>query len=311
MIMANSHNDEMQGNDALELALGLGYGFIEIDTYLARNPDSAQSDENKGTELNRNFTLLAGHDVKDLKSSRTLKKYYFDPLLNILDKNNKNRTLVSNGTGNVWKGIYKNDSDKEVTIFIDMKRDGELIWPYLLDLLQPFISKDYLTYYNVSSSEWSYGPLKIIGTGLTPLNRVYYSSIRYVFYDAPLTKLNKPFKIEKSLDGPEVNNIEWDKTISPIASSKLPLKYIISTFFSFKSNTNKGNCKLKSIHLIAREKGIQSRWWGYSNNPNWLKVKLWNVLRNSGQDILNTDYLIQSKNWLNDREKQTRNLYKC
>ncbi|WWC66002.1 uncharacterized protein I303_108624 [Kwoniella dejecticola CBS 10117] len=342
MIIANSHNDEMQGSNALQLALSLGYGFIEIDTYLGKNPDvvapsTSQSaftfdsanpgkgNDNKitldmgsgsesglglGSGLDPSFALLAGHDLKDLKSQRTLKKYYFDPLLNILDKRNVNRTSGSNDTG--WKGIYENDSDKKVTILIDMKRDGDLIWSYLLELLHPFISKGYLTTYNVSSSQWSHGPLNVVGTGLTPLSKVYHSPIRYIFYDAPLTKLNAPFDIPDSIDGPAVRNVQWDNTISPTASSKLPLRYIVSSFFSLgRSNEGKGMCKLKELHSIAREKGIQSRWWGYPNRPNWLKVRIWNLLWESGQDILNTDYLVQSKIWLDDRANKTRNLERC
>ncbi|OCF73326.1 hypothetical protein I204_06558 [Kwoniella mangroviensis CBS 8886] len=323
VILANSHNDEMQGGNALNLALSLGYGFIEIDTYLGPTPAPALSPKlgysssnfstpSSNSTLDPSLTLLAGHDLEDLKAQRTLKKLYFDPLLDILDRNNRNSTAA----GDAWTGIYEKDRTKEVGILIDMKRDGELIWPYLLDSLQPFISKNYLTYYNTTSSTWHHGPLVIIGTGSTPLSKVYYQDVRYIFYDAPLLTLHNPIIIPESEDGPSLN-VEWNKEISPMASSKLPFKYyfsIIPFFFSHASSRGKKNtmrCRLQRYTSTAQEKGIKSRWWGVIATPNWLKVKMWEVLWETGQDVLNTDDLIQSKLWLENKRGKDRNLDRC
>ncbi|WWC92664.1 uncharacterized protein L201_007623 [Kwoniella dendrophila CBS 6074] len=352
---ANSHNDEMQGVNAFQLALSLGYGCIEVDTYLGKAPNSITHNTTQNTisppppspsssssssllsspaqvyqsaiELDPSLTLLAGHDLKDLKSQRTLKQYYFDPLMDILNKHNANRNITEEG----WIGIYEDDPDKQVGIYIDMKRDGEAIWPYLVDLLIPFMDKGYLTYYDIESKKWFNGPLMIIGTGETPINKVYYSyPKRYIFYDAPLLILDKPFIIPKTSDGPSIR-IEngWSKEISPVSSSKLPLKFYLTIFYTnlnhsinstststsrSGSKSKKGNnliCQLKQIHYIARQKGIKSRWWGIIGKPNFIKVKLWKLLFFTGQDILNTDDLLQSRIWLDSRFNQIRNLDKC
>ncbi|WVQ66166.1 uncharacterized protein L199_004345 [Kwoniella botswanensis] len=326
MISANSHNDEMQGGNALNLALSLGYGFIEIDTYLGPAPAPASSPKlgypssnysslSSNSILDPSLTLLAGHDLKDLKAQRTLKRLYFDPLLDILDRNNRNSTAAGHG----WTGIYDNDPTKEVGILIDMKRDGESIWPYLLDSLQPFISKNYLTHYNTTSSTYHHGPLLIIGTGSTPLSKVYHQDVRYIFYDAPLLTLHKPIIIPESEDGPSVN-VEWSKEISPMASSKLPFRYYFSIIPSFnftflplgpRGTKDTLRCRLRRCTSTAREKGIKSRWWGLIGTSNWLKVKMWGVLWETGQDVLNTDDLIQSKMWLESKRGKDRNLDRC
>ncbi|WRT69832.1 uncharacterized protein IL334_006823 [Kwoniella shivajii] len=306
-IMANSHNDEMQGDNALQLALSLRFGFIEIDTHLGLAPSSStsstKSSNQNNSALNPYLTLLAGHEIKDLNSHRTVKNLYFDPLLKILDDHNQGRNVKIDG----WKGIYEDDSDAEVGILIDMKNDADMLWSYLIEALEPFLSKGYLTTYNVKNSTWSKGPLTIIGTGSTPLSKVYYSSFRCIFYDAPLLSLGKPVTIPSTVDGPSVT-FEWDKTISPIASSKFPLRYYIKLAFMGRKPFI---CQLKSISEMTKGKGIKSRWWGVVKYPNWLKIDLWQILWESGQDILNVDDLSQARIWLENKNETSKNMLTC
>ncbi|WVW87051.1 hypothetical protein I302_109108 [Kwoniella bestiolae CBS 10118] len=309
VIPANSHNDEMQGSNGLQLALSLGYGYIEIDTYLGPSPHPNTSLSLPNSTLDPSLTLLAGHDPKDLKAQRTLKEWYFDPLLDILDGNNRRW----NGSEDGWTGVYERDPNKEVGILIDMKRDGDLIWPYLLDHLQPFISRNYLTYYNTTSSTWNYGPLIIIGTGSTPISKVYHSEFRYIFYDAPLIHPDEPLVIPKSNDGPFVST-EWSREIAPMASSKLPLKYYLSTlphFIISRKGRDTLRCRLKDYTATARERGIKSRWWGVAGYPRWLKLRMWEVIWETGQEVLNTDDLAESRVWLRGRKDGDRRLGRC
>nr|XP_031857987.1 uncharacterized protein CI109_006610 [Kwoniella shandongensis]KAA5525059.1 hypothetical protein CI109_006610 [Kwoniella shandongensis] len=312
-IWASSHNDEMQGQDALVLALSLGYGFIEIDTHLGLAAPSARSlidQMNNSSRLNSSLTLLAGHTDKDLNYHRTVKQLYFDPLMAVLDRNSAavNSSLMRDRK---WVGLYEDDPDANVGILIDMKNDGDCIWPYLIAELQPFLDKGYLTTYNVSTGIWTRGPLTIIGTGSTPIPRVYYSALRYIFYDAPLLELSEPYTIPTTSFGPSTT-FNWDKTISPMASSKFPLlDYLALGPGSDKGGSNPFWCNLKLFSAIARGKGIQSRWWGVARQPRWLRRKMWEVLWKSGAAVINSDDLREFKLWLDTKDDKERGYMGC
>ncbi|WVR07947.1 hypothetical protein IAU60_004990 [Kwoniella sp. DSM 27419] len=306
-IMACSHNDEMQGGDALSLALSLGYGFIEVDTHLGPFvPTTTQSSvaslpllEGEASvdvsDPDPTLTLLAGHETKDLKTGRTLQALYFDPLLRILEANNAGRNVAEDG----WVGLYKDDPSAGVVLMIDMKLDGEAIWPYLTAALRPFLSRGLLTTYDVATSTWYKGPLTIVGTGSTPISHVYHQQLRYIFYDAPLLQLDKPVELSKSRAGPAVT-FEWDATLSPIASSKLPLYYYLALTTSGRSESRKNSylCELSKIHAVAQGKGIQSRWWGVARYPGFLRRRMWGVVRRAGASVINGDDLVELKQWL-------------
>ncbi|OCF40689.1 hypothetical protein I317_05538 [Kwoniella heveanensis CBS 569] len=298
LLMACSHNDEMQGSYALRGAVALGYGFIEADVHLGPatlKPSAVSLGDADLTgehpDLDTSLTLLVGHDKKDLSSTRTLKGVYLDPLFSVLKDRNGGRDTAKNG----WKGVYENVPDANIVLMIDMKADGETIWPYLISALEPFRSKSYLTHYNATSGTYTRGPLTIVGTGSTPLSKVYYSTNRYIFYDAPLSTLSRPFHLPKSNEGPAVDVI-WDHTISPIASSKFPLAYYLS---SLKTSLARG---MRSKAAYARSKGIESRWWGAARYPSWVKRSLWSKIRSSGASVMNVDDLIEYKEWLIDQE---------
>ncbi|KAL0255276.1 hypothetical protein I308_100073 [Cryptococcus tetragattii IND107] len=295
-IWANSHNDEMQGKHALILALKQGFGYIEIDTHL----DASSSADSS-------LSLLAGHEVSDLNSNRTVKDLYLDPLLAILDAHNRDWTA---GNEKNWTGVYEDDPREEVTLFFDIKSDGDATWPYLEAALEPFLSKGYLTTYNTTSNELIPGPLTIVGTGNTPLHRVYYSPSRYIFYDAPLLELYHPHTLPASQYGPETT-IHWNPTISPIASAKFPLQsYLALGPGSRGGGFNPFSCNLKLTSAIAREMGIQARWWGILHKPGWVRRMLWETVWESGAGVMNADDLEDMGNWLRGREGKERSL-KC
>ncbi|RXK39714.1 hypothetical protein M231_03069 [Tremella mesenterica] len=280
----------MQGTSSLILALSLGFGAIEVDTYLApitgpytkKNTDIPPS-----SLLNPDLTLLVGHELPDLDSSRTLSKIYLDSLMEILDKNNAD--VEKN-----WVGLYPDDPTAEVILSIDMKNSGEAIWPYLVESLQPFLAKGYLTTYNTSTSTWSRGPIMIVGTGNTPISAVYHSTLRYIFYDAPLLTISSPITIPKTSFGPSTS-FEWNGTISPIASSKLPLRYHLALLMP------KCNVVVEHMRKYAQEaqaRGVKSRWWGVARIPRDVRQGMWVVQRRGGVSWMNGDDLTELAVWL-------------
>ncbi|WVQ77539.1 hypothetical protein IAR50_007226 [Cryptococcus sp. DSM 104548] len=286
-IWACSHNDEMQGRDALSLALSLGYGWVEVDTHLAAIPSKHHPD-------NVTWTLLAGHDLKDLDPRKSLKALYLDPLLAILDKNNEG---WKKDDGKEWSGLYEDDPREEIVLMIDMKSDGDETWPHLQRALQPFLDKGYLTTYNTSSEAFSRGPLTIVGTGNTPLHQVYYAPLRYIFFDAPLVDLHKPHQLPATPAGPAAT-IDWTPSLSPIASSKFPLQYYLAAPPSPFPAYNPFMCNLQLTAAVAHEKGIQSRWWGVLHKPGWARRRMWEVVWQSGVGVVNADELQELERWL-------------
>ena len=169
------------------------------------------------------------------------------------------------------------------------------MWPYVLDALKPFLEAGYLTTYNTTLARFTRGPLTIIGTGNTPLSHVYYSSPRVIFYDAPLRKLHKPQHIPKSPLGPGIQ-IELDKTISPMASGKIPPWTHIGSALYPSSNAAVAWMRRRTDE--ARRRGIKSRWWGAAGQPDWLRRRMWALQKEAKTDWINGDDLVDLAGWL-------------
>lgn len=93
------------------LALSLGFGAIEVDTWLGSGPGEGSDGPSS------NLTLLVGHEAQDIDQSRTLERVYLDPLMRILDAHNPEGV-----TGGKWVGLYGDDPQAEVVFAIDMVR---------------------------------------------------------------------------------------------------------------------------------------------------------------------------------------------
>ena len=82
------------------MALSLGFGSIEVDTWLVDHHGSK--------------SLLAGHIPVDLEDHRTLQSLYLDPIFAILEKVNTGR--LPNET---WVGLLEDDPSADVQLVID------------------------------------------------------------------------------------------------------------------------------------------------------------------------------------------------
>lgn len=101
LLKAHAHNDYRHKRPLLD-ALEHGFCSVEADIYLVDGE------------------LLVGHDLKDLKPGRTLRKLYLDPLRRRV-KANKNRVYSGKKT--------------EFTLLIDIKSDGDTTYRALSKLL--------------------------------------------------------------------------------------------------------------------------------------------------------------------------------
>jgi hypothetical protein len=160
------------------------------------------------------------------------------------------------------------------------KNDPEESFYAALDLLQPFIAKNWLTVYR--DGQLVQGPLTIVGTGGTPISLVYHSSPRYIFYDAPLINIGKPYTFADPVTGSDTTIERWGPEIAPIASSKW-------IWWNYYPNEP----ALKAYSDEARKLGIKSRWWGAARWPAYFRRAIWRMQYRVGVDWFNADDLAE------------------
>lgn len=145
----------------------------------------------------------------------------------------------------------------------------------LLKDLEPFITKGWLTVHE--DGKTVSGPITIIGTGETPLSRVYHANPRHIFFDAPLVDLDAETYIDQG-----DTLVQWDASIAPIASSKW-------LWWNYYPNVE----SLKKYSQAAHKRGIKARWWGVARWPAYFRRALWNVQLQAGVDVINADDLAE------------------
>lgn len=145
-----------------------------------------------------------------------------------------------------------------------------------MQLLQPFIEKNYLTVFR--DGKLIPGPLTIVGTGDTSLELVINQSPRYIFYDAPLVRLQYPIKLHPT----DTKTYEWSSDFAPIASSKW-------LWWNYYPDVK----SLKVFSDEAHKRGIKARWWGVARWPAYFRRALWNLQLRADVDWLNADDLAE------------------
>ncbi|ORX37710.1 hypothetical protein BD324DRAFT_622969 [Kockovaella imperatae] len=265
-----SHNDEMHGTEALTLALGLGAGAIEADVWLGPTIPlySGQTE----------WDLFVGHRQADTAAQRSLKQVYLDPLLEKLSSLN-----------DTWA--------PETLLLIDFKHQGEAMFSHLESALQPLLAQNLLTTYDPKTATWHKSRLRVVGTGETPLSRVIHQSPRYIFYDAPLTRLSEPHTVPATSYSPETI-IEFTPEISPIASDRLPISYHLGIFFPKWRPLNPFIELLQAYSNEARRRGIEPRWWGFLTEPRFIRKKMWRLLKAGGSNWICADDVLGATRWL-------------
>jgi hypothetical protein len=218
--------------------------------------------------------LRVSHSWRSIKTERTLRNLYLDPLANIFTQRN---VSVASTEGKEI-GVFDADPNASVTLLIDFKNDGHKVWPVLLEQLQPLRESGWLTYFD--GTALVKGPLTIVGTGNTPFELVRANNTnRFVFFDAPLEDISNP---EYTKENSHYASVKMSKAIGFIWLNKLS---------SGQMDT------LKTQITAASDKGLLSRYWSTPSWPISLRNKVWFALSENNVGMLNVDDLDGATRW--------------
>ncbi|KAJ5610657.1 hypothetical protein N7510_007376 [Penicillium lagena] len=276
-VACHSHNDYWRHVPLLS-ALAAGCISVEADVYLSGNE------------------LLVGHTRHTLARGQNLRNLYLAPLLKMLQEHNTGSINLSPDEDSInddIAGVFANDPTQTLVLVVDFKRDGERIWPHLVEQLEPLREAGYLTHVNGSSVIRR--PITIVVSGNAPFHRITeLTNAGDIFFDAPLDEVSH---------------------LSPnTPADELPYNaqnsYYASVDFQKAIGTVKGNRfsqdQLATIrHQVraAHEHGLKVRYWGTPSWPRGLRNHVWHVLVREGVDVINVDDLRDAtqKDWRKHR----------
>lgn len=255
-VPVHSHNDYTRHVPLFD-ALAVGCESAEADIWLRDND------------------LLVGHSEDSLRPKRTLRSLYIDPLVRILEQQNKYHPAAATSVG-----VFDSSPSTSLILLIDMKSDGFATWPVLSAQLEPLREKGSLTIYN--GSALVPGPITIVGTGNTPFDLVLNMTTRDIFFDAPLASLS--FGV-------------YNATNSYYASSSLAAA-VGKTWFGRLSSR-----QLRTVEAqtrSARESGLKPRYWDTITWPIGWRNRVWSDLVTHGigeGGVLNADDVVTASRW--------------
>ena len=294
-----SHNDYWR-KEPLFSALKVGCTGVEADVYLLEGKEE----------------LYVGHTEESLTPNRTLRSLYLNPILDLLNKHNPS-PISHTSPDEPRNGVFEKKPKQDLVLLIDFKNDGEAIWPYVSEQLQPLRDGRYLTYFN--GTEVVQGPITVVVTGNAPFRKVVENAhYRDMFFDAPLDIMaNMPGAGQPGSADASVTELSFlqhaDDTSSQGGQGRsggAPLNPFIyspaNSFYasvSFKSSILHFPFPLRrqlsksQLDLIrtqirgAHARGLKVRYWSVPEWPKSLRFYLWRVLVQEGVDYLNVDDL--------------------
>lgn len=281
----HSHNDYWRHRPLLD-ALSLGVQSVEADIWSF--PEQNDND------------VYVGHSKRALRQERLLETLYLDELYAILSgANNRNNTDTDPGTAATaakiadadtdtphtdtdtdghQAGVWDTDSDATLYFFIDFKTDGSHLFDALSMRLDRFRQQNWLSWYNTSSGEFHWGPITVVGTGNTPLDRVLgQGERRDIFFDGPLDKLT------------DADDEIYTLGVSPIASASL--KALVGHISAGGALNDEQLAVARRQVARAHSLGIKTRIWDTPWWPVGRKYAVWRQILEAGSDFLNADDL--------------------
>lgn len=248
----HSHNDYWR-DVPLFTALSYGVQSVEADVWKFENDDN----------------LYVGHHKASLHKKKTLHSLYLDPIHKLLTDANPKTKFTDE---NEMNGVFDTDTSETLYLFIDVKTDGEVTWPFIMDALKPLRDKNWLTF--VENGKINYRPVTIIGTGNTPEQYLRDHPKRDYFFDGPLNNLNG----------------SYPATFNPIASASL--RELIQSYTIGVDGLTKSQVAVVQQYIDnAHDQGIKTRIWDVNWWPISKRNKLWRQIIELGSDFLNADDL--------------------
>ena len=183
-------------------------------------------------------------------------------------------------------GVFSNDPAQTLVLLIDFKADGDLIWPHLVEQLQPLRQGGFLSYFNGSITIPR--PVTVVASGDAPIHLIMHNqTYRDIFYDAPLDQLiQTPMALE---DGES-------RTESPIYNTQNSYYASVSFKKAIGSLALGGLSQSQLTRLrrqvaVAHQQGLKVRYWGTPSWPAELRDYIWRVLVREQADVINVDDL--------------------
>ncbi|OHF03798.1 hypothetical protein CORC01_00660 [Colletotrichum orchidophilum] len=272
----HSHNDYWRPYPLFS-ALAAGCASVEADIWL--------SDDG--------LDLLVGHDRGSLSSERTLQTMYLDPLLTILEHQNRQGSITPFEQA---RGVFNTRPDAALVLLIDVKTNPTDTWPLLVKQLEPLRKRQFLTRFeHIETSPgvitkqgiWP-GPITVVGTGLLDRATLFdhkrrsyadYETYHDTFIDAPLSTLAQD----------NTSNLSqlWSANDSYYASASFK-----TTIGSVRTGFTKAQRKkLRAQVEVAKQSGLKSRYWDIPDWPIGYRDYIWKVLTEEHVDMLNVDDL--------------------
>ncbi len=113
--LIHSHNDYWR-DVPFYSAISVGAVSVEADVWLY------------------NGTLYIGHEQGALTKERTFESLYINPILDTLRRQNANSSFLTTPTRN---GVFDTVGTQTLYLFVDVKTDGPITWPYVIRALAP------------------------------------------------------------------------------------------------------------------------------------------------------------------------------
>lgn len=168
--------------------------------------------------------FYVAHTELEIDHAKTFQTQTIEPLLKIMEGNysrhfasgdaDKFVKAAKSATTSTpdWYHYYAEGYGgvRPLQLIVEIKsNDGEYSWPRVVQALEPFRKRGWLTKFE--NGKVHYGPLIVVGTGGTPRDLIAGASSRDFFFDCGLGNMNDTFSAGNTTKS-------YDATLCPISS---------------------------------------------------------------------------------------------
>ncbi|KAF1837763.1 hypothetical protein BDW02DRAFT_96742 [Decorospora gaudefroyi] len=239
--------------------------------------------------------LYVGHNTNALTPNGTFRNMYIDPLVKMIDHKNA-VTAIPPSSSPVPKGVFSTSPSQTLVLLVDFKNDGRAIFPIVSQHLTALREKNYLTYFDGTST--IEGPITVVATGNAPFDLITANSTyRDIFFDAPLDQLSDSAS-QKTSDDMAKRGGQGTVGTTPTSHFDATNSYYASVNFGrsigwlwFGHISDAQLTKIRSQIRGAQARGLKARYWSAPKWPVGLRNKVWKMLVEEGVGYLNGDDL--------------------